>query len=109
MHLGTVRNFFLASIFHSEKLGSAQVQLGFSAVQPAEPKLNLRSGLQKVQDIMLVAVQMVQVRCRGGAGGARAVQGRCRLPAPSAPPRALPNCCSFCHNWEGRSWSLSSS
>ena len=34
----------------------------------------------------------VQERCRGGAGGAGAVQGvqgRCRLPAPSAPPPAL--------------------
>ena len=39
-HLGTVFETFLASIFHSEKLGSAQVQLGFSVVQPAEPKLN---------------------------------------------------------------------
>ena len=43
-HLGTVFKIFLASIFHSEKLGSAQVQLGFSLgsawVQRAEPKLN---------------------------------------------------------------------
>ena len=51
--------------------------------------------MPKVQDVMLVAVQMVQgvrERCRGDAGGAGAVQevqGRCRLPAPSAPPRAL--------------------
>ena len=29
-HLGTVFKKILASIFHSEKLGSAQVQLGFS-------------------------------------------------------------------------------
>ena len=40
MHLGTVSKTFLASIFHNEKLCSAWVQLGFSVVQPAEPKLN---------------------------------------------------------------------
>ena len=40
MHLGTVFETFIASIFHSETLGSRQVQLGFSVVQRAEPKLN---------------------------------------------------------------------
>ena len=32
-HLGTVRKRNLASIFHSEKFGSAQVQLGSTLVQ----------------------------------------------------------------------------
>ena len=31
-------------------------------------ELSMRCGVQKVQDVMLVAVQMVQGRCRGGAG-----------------------------------------
>ena len=35
--------------------------------------------MQKVQDIMLVAVQMVQGRCRSGAGGAGAVQAACTI------------------------------
>ena len=44
-HLGTVFKKFLASIFHSEKLGSAPVQHQFRTVQPAEPLLNLTHEL----------------------------------------------------------------
>ena len=36
---------FLASIFHSEKIGSAQGQRSSAQVQPAEPLLNLAHEL----------------------------------------------------------------